>query len=47
MDEALACHVGGQGLNPDKIKEDFFCLEKIQVCAPIPSGTPPCSLSLP
>ena len=41
MDKALTCHAGGQGSNPDKTKEDFFCLEKIQIFAPISSGTPP------
>ena len=45
MDKALTCHAGGWGLDPDKTKEDF-CLEKIQICAPIPLGTPPCALSL-
>ena len=46
MDKSLACHVVGRGLNPDKTKEDILCLENIQICAPIPSGTPPCALSL-
>ena len=45
MDKALACHTGGQGLNQDKAKENFFGLEKIQICAPIPLGTPLCALS--
>ena len=40
MDKALACHTGGRGSNPDKTKEDFSCLEKIQTSAPIPLGTP-------
>ena len=44
MDKALTCHAGGWGLDPDKTKEDF-CLEKIQICAPIPLGTPPCTIS--
>ena len=41
MDKRLACHVGGWGLNPDKTKEDYLCLEKIQICFPVPLGTPP------
>ena len=28
MDEALACHAGGRGLNLDKTKEDFFLFGK-------------------
>ena len=35
LDKALACHTGGWGWNLDKTKEDFFCIEKIQLCAPI------------
>ena len=31
MDKALACHAGDKGSNPDKTKEDFFFLEKIQM----------------
>ena len=30
MDEALACHTGGQGLNPDKTKEVFSVWKKIK-----------------
>ena len=45
MDKALACHAGGRGLNLDKTVEEFFCLEKNQICAPIPLGTPRSALS--
>ena len=46
MDKALAGHAGAWGLNLDKTKEDFFSLEKNQICASIPSGTLSCALSL-
>ena len=46
MDKALACHAGGRGSNPGKTKEDIFCSEKNQICAPIPLVTPPCALFL-
>ena len=31
MDKAFECHTGDKGSNPDKAKEDFFFLEKIQI----------------
>ena len=45
MGKALACHAGGWGLNLDKTKLAFFCLENNQMCALILSDTPPCALS--
>ena len=45
MDKALTCHPDGQGSNPGQAKE-IFLFEKIQKCAPILLGTPPCELSL-
>ena len=46
MEKALASHTGRRCLTPDWTEEDFFCLEKFQICAPVPLGTPPCPLSL-
>ena len=46
MDKALGCHTCSWCSNPDKTKDIFFLFGKIQTCAPIPSGAPPCALSI-